>query len=188
MSEARIVIKGNLTADPELRFTQSGVAVAGFSIAVNHRKRDANNQWVDDGVSFFKCNAWRTLAENICEHFRRGMYVVVEGSVKERTWEDNDGYERKNHEVTVFEAGIGMTLAPKPQPRRQEPRWEEPPPDEPYEDGDGYEEEPAQQPRRAPTRQQPAKRADTRAVAAKKAAKRPPAKRQAAPVDEEPPF
>lgn len=175
MSEARILIKGNLTADPELRFTQSGVAVAGFSIAVNHRKKDANNQWVDDGVSFYRCTAWRQLAENICEHFTRGMYVMVEGSTRERTWVDSEGYERKTMETTVFEAGIAMTLAPKP-PSPPEPQWEQEP-EEVYEDGTYEEEAPAPPP--PPRRAAPAKKVAAKQVAAKKtaqAAKRAPAR------------
>lgn len=184
MSEAMVIIKGNLVADPELRFTQSGIAVAGFSIAVNHRKRDAQNQWIDDGVSFFRCTAWRQLAENICEHFQRGMYVIVQGSLKEKTWEDTEGFERKTMETTVFEAGPGMTLAQKPKPPRPEPEWEEP--EEEYEE---YEEEPAPPP--PPPRKRPAaKKVPPGKVAAKKATqarKRAPSGPPAG-YSEEPPF
>lgn len=87
---ANISFVGNLGGDPELRFTPSGAAVVNFSVGVAERKRDGD-QWVDGETTWYRCNAWRTLAENIAESLNKGDRVVVVGTIKSRTYERTDG-------------------------------------------------------------------------------------------------
>jgi single-strand DNA-binding protein len=98
-----VQIIGNVTRDPELRFTTSGAAVCSFGIAWTPRRRNANGEWEDGDTSFFNCSAWRDLAENIAASISKGNRVVVTGSVRARDWEDRDGNKRTSIEIDVDE-------------------------------------------------------------------------------------
>lgn len=104
-------IIGNVTGDPELRFTQSGIAVCSFGVAWTPRKRDANGNWTDGDTSFFRCSAWRDMAENIAASISKGMRVVVTGSVVARDWEDRDGNKRTSIEIQVDDCAPSLKWA-----------------------------------------------------------------------------
>lgn len=110
--ETTITIVGNLTADPELRTLQSGVAVATFSIASTPRVFDKNqNQWVDAPALFMRCQAWRDLAEHIATSLAKGMRVVATGRLSQRTYEDQTGVKHTVVEMTVDEIGASLRYA-----------------------------------------------------------------------------
>lgn len=104
-----IVIVGNLTSDPELRFTQSGVAYVSGSIASN-RKYQVNGQW-EEKTSYFNFSAWRELAENIAASCTKGMRVVITGRIEQKSWTDKEGNERKTHELAVDDIGPSLRWA-----------------------------------------------------------------------------
>lgn len=106
-----VVLVGNLTDDPELRFTPQGVAVANFRIAVSPRFKDANGQWKDGETSFFRVNCWRQLAENVAESLTRGSRTVVAGRLKMRQWETQEGEKRSVVEVEADEVGPSLKWA-----------------------------------------------------------------------------
>jgi single-strand DNA-binding protein len=89
-NDNQVTLVGNLTDDPELRYTPNGAAVCKVRIAVNRRYQDANGQWKDGETSYFTINAWRTLAENAAESLTRGMRVGVTGPLNYRTWENQE--------------------------------------------------------------------------------------------------
>jgi single-strand DNA-binding protein len=105
------VIVGNLTDDPELRYTPNGAAVAKFRVAVNRRYQDATGQWKDGETSYFTINAWRTLAENVAESLSRGSRVVVVGRLQQRSWETQDGDKRTVVEIEADEIGPSLKWA-----------------------------------------------------------------------------
>jgi single-strand DNA-binding protein len=106
-----IQIIGNLTRDPELRYTTGGVAVCSFGIAWTPRRRNANGEWEDGETSFFNCSAWRDLGENIAASVNKGNRVVVTGSVRARDWEDRDGNKRTSIEIDVDECSPSLRWA-----------------------------------------------------------------------------
>lgn len=107
-----VTIVGNLTDDPELRFTPQGAAVATFSVAVNRRVRDPEtNEWKDGDASFFRVNVWRQLAENVAESLTRGTRVVVTGFLKQRSWETPEGERRTVVEIEADEVGPSLRWA-----------------------------------------------------------------------------
>ena len=107
--ETVITVVGNLTADPELRFTPSGAAVANFTVASTPRTFDKNsNEWVDGEAMFLRCSIWRQAAENVAESLTRGARVVVTGRLKQRSFETKEGEKR-----TVI-AGDRNTWPPAP--------------------------------------------------------------------------
>lgn len=108
-----ITIIGNLTADPELRFTPSGAAVANFSVAVNTRRFDKRtSEWTDAEPTFWRCTIWRQPAENLAESLTRGMRVVLIGRIETRTWEDRStGEKRTANEIQVEEIGASVAFA-----------------------------------------------------------------------------
>lgn len=107
-----VTIVGNLTDDPELRFTPQGAAVATFSVAVNRRVRDPQtNEWKDGDASFFRVNVWRQLAENVAESLTRGTRVVVTGFLKQRSWETPEGERRTVVEIEADELGPSLRWA-----------------------------------------------------------------------------
>ncbi|HEX9776103.1 MAG TPA: single-stranded DNA-binding protein [Actinomycetota bacterium] len=107
-----VTIVGNLTDDPELRFTAQGAAVANFSIAVNRRVRDPQtNEWKDGDPSFFRVNVWRQLAENVAESLSKGTRVVVTGYLKQRSWETQEGERRTVVEIEADEVGPSLRWA-----------------------------------------------------------------------------
>ena len=107
-----VTIVGNLTDDPELRFTPQGAAVVTFRVAVNRRVRDPQtNEWKDGDASFFTVNAWRQLAENIAESLTRGTRVVVSGTLRQRSWENQEGEKRTVIEIEADEVGPSLKWA-----------------------------------------------------------------------------
>ena len=92
-------IEGRVTADPELRFTPSGLAVANATVAVNHRKREASGEWVDDGTTWVRASLFGKKAENFVEHVRKGQLVRLEGQVKNREWENKQGEKKLSLEL-----------------------------------------------------------------------------------------
>ena len=112
-NETPITVVGNLTADPELRFTQSGAAVAGFTVASTPRKfNKQTNEFEDAETLFMRCSVWREAAENAAESLARGMRVVVTGNLVSRSWEDKDtGQKRSVMEMQVDEVGPSLRYA-----------------------------------------------------------------------------
>jgi single-strand DNA-binding protein len=112
MSENSVTLVGNLTDDPELRFTAQGAAVANFRIAVSKRIKDPQtNEWKDGDTSFFRINVWRQLAENVAESLTRGTRVVVTGTLKMRQWETQEGEKRSVVEIEATEVGPSLKWA-----------------------------------------------------------------------------
>jgi single-strand DNA-binding protein len=110
--ETIITVVGNLTDDPELRFTPSGAAVANFTVASTPRNFDKNtNEWVDGEAMFLRCSIWRQAAENVAESLQRGMRVVVQGRLKARSYEDREGQKRTVFEIEVDEVGPSLKFA-----------------------------------------------------------------------------
>jgi single-strand DNA-binding protein len=110
--ETILTITGSLTADPELRFTPSGAAVANFTVASNSRHFDKQkNEWVDDPALFLRCNIWRQAAENVAESLTRGTRVIVQGRLKQRDFETREGEKRTVMELEVDEIGAALRFA-----------------------------------------------------------------------------
>ncbi|MFF0409154.1 single-stranded DNA-binding protein [Kitasatospora sp. NPDC004745] len=109
--ETLITLVGNLVDDPELRFTPSGVAVAKFRIASTPRTFDRqSNEWKDGESLFLTCTVWRQPAENVAESLQRGMRVIVQGRLNQRSYE-KDGQKRTVFEVDVEEVGPSLRSA-----------------------------------------------------------------------------
>src|SRR5690554_4536764 len=109
--ETQITVIGNLTGDPELRFIQSGAAVANFTVASTPRTFDRQtNEWKDGETLFMRCSLWREAAENVAESLTKGMRVVVTGRLVSRSWEAN-GEKRTVNEIQVDEAGPSLRYA-----------------------------------------------------------------------------
>ncbi|MCT4354916.1 single-stranded DNA-binding protein [Streptomyces sp. Je 1-79] len=110
--ETVITVVGNLVDDPELRFTPSGAAVAKFRIASTPRTFDRQtNEWKDGDSLFLTCSVWRQAAENVAESLQRGMRVVVQGRLKQRSYEDREGVKRTVYELDVEEVGPSLKNA-----------------------------------------------------------------------------
>jgi single-strand DNA-binding protein len=110
--ETLLTVIGNLTADPELRFTPSGQAVANFTIASTPRQFDkASNEWKDGEALFLRCSVWRQAAENVTETLTRGMRVVAQGRLQQRSYETKEGEKRTVVELTVEEIGPSLKYA-----------------------------------------------------------------------------
>lgn len=109
-NDTQITVIGNLTADPNLRYTQSGVAVADFTVATTPRSFDRNSgQWKDGESMFLRCSVWRDYAENVAESLSKGTQVIVQGKLVQRSYTPRDGGEQR----TVFEIQVdevGPTL------------------------------------------------------------------------------
>ena len=111
-NEPTITVIGNLTDDPELRFTPSGAAVASFTIASTPRTFDrATNEWKDGEALFLRCSIWRQAAENVAESLQRGMRVVAQGRLKQRSYETREGEKRTVVEMEVDEVGPSLRYA-----------------------------------------------------------------------------
>jgi single-strand DNA-binding protein len=107
-----ITIIGNLTADPELRFTPSGAAVANFTVASTPRAFDRqSNEWKDGETLFMRCSIWRDAAENVAESLTRGTRVIVSGRLKSRSYETKEGEKRTVVELEVDEVGPSLRYA-----------------------------------------------------------------------------
>ncbi len=110
--ETLITLVGNLTADPELRFTPSGAAVANFTVASTPRTFDRQtNEWRDGDAMFLNCAVWRQAAENVAESLQKGMRVIVQGRLKSRSYETREGERRTVFEIDVDEIGPALRYA-----------------------------------------------------------------------------
>jgi single-strand DNA-binding protein len=110
--DTTITVVGNLTADPELRFTPSGAAVANFTVASTPRIYDRQSgEWRDGEALFLRCNIWREAAENVAESLTRGARVIVTGRLKQRSFETREGEKRTVMEVEVEEIGPSLRYA-----------------------------------------------------------------------------
>jgi single-strand DNA-binding protein len=108
----QVTLVGNLTDDPELRYTPAGVPVANFTVAVNRQQRDAaTNEWKDVETSFFRCNVWRQQAENAAESLTKGTRAIVVGRLRQRSWETQEGQKRSVIEVEVDNVGPSLEWA-----------------------------------------------------------------------------
>ena len=108
----QVTIVGTITADVELRFTSSGVAVASFTIAANDRKFDRDSgSWKDGDATFLRCTLWRQAAENAAESLTRGTRVLATGSLRQRSFETKDGDKRTVFEMDVDEVGPSVKWA-----------------------------------------------------------------------------
>lgn len=111
MAGNTVELIGNLTKDPELRFTPNGAPVANFGLAVNRRWQNRQtNEW-EEQTSFFDIVCWRDLAENVAESLSRGTRVMVVGRLEQRSWENQDGEKRSKVEVIADEVGPSLRWA-----------------------------------------------------------------------------
>jgi single-strand DNA-binding protein len=110
-SDNTITLVGNVTDDPELRFTPSGLPVANFTVAVNRRFKNASGGWEDRLDGFFRCSCWRDMAENVAESIQKGQRVMVVGRLQEQRWEDQEGGKRSRIEIQVDEVGPSLRWA-----------------------------------------------------------------------------
>ena len=111
MSLPTMTLIGNLTRDPELKFTGSGDALLKLSVACNDRKRDANGNWSDGDTTFLDVTAWRKLAENAAESLTKGDTVIVVGRFKSRSYEATDGTKRTAYDVEAQHIGPDLNRA-----------------------------------------------------------------------------
>ena len=110
--ETVITVVGNLTDDPELRFTPSGAAVANFTVASTPRTLNKQtNEWEDGEAMFLRCSVWRQAAENVAESLQKGMRVIVQGRLKSRSYETREGERRTVFEIDVDEIGPALRYA-----------------------------------------------------------------------------
>lgn len=110
--ETTLTVVGNLTSDPETRFTQSGAAVCSFTVASTPRTFDRqSNEWKDGDALFLRCNAWRQMAENVGESLSRGSRVLVSGRLRQRSFETKEGEKRTVMELEVDEIGPSLRYA-----------------------------------------------------------------------------
>jgi single-strand DNA-binding protein len=110
--ETVITVVGNLVDDPELRFTPSGAAVAKFRVASTPRTFDRQtNEWKDGESLFLTCSVWRQAAENVAESLQKGMRVIVQGRLKQRSYDDREGVKRTVYELDVDEVGASLRSA-----------------------------------------------------------------------------
>lgn len=112
VGDTTITVVGNLTADPDLRFTPSGAAVANFTVASTPRVFDRQSgEWKDGDALFLRCNIWREAAENVAESLTRGSRVIVTGRLRQRSFETREGEKRTVYEVEVDEIGPSLRYA-----------------------------------------------------------------------------
>lgn len=104
-----IVITGNLGADPELRFTKDGAAVANLRVAVTKRVKQDDGTWADGDTTWFSVKCWRGLAENAAESLTKGSRVIVYGEMKSRSYEDKDGGKQTAWEIEATDIGPSLT-------------------------------------------------------------------------------
>ena len=111
-NETVLTIVGNLTADPELRFTNSGIPVASFTVASTPRTFDKQaNEWRDGDALFMRCSAWRDMAENVAESLTKGARVIVQGRLQQRSYTDKEGNQRTGIDLQVDEVGPSLRYA-----------------------------------------------------------------------------
>jgi single-strand DNA-binding protein len=110
--DTTLTITGNLTADPEIRYTPTGTAVAAFTVAASRRIYDqASGQWSDGDTLFLRCSAWRELADHAAESLSKGMRVIVTGRLKQRTYETTEGEKRTVYEIDADDLGPSLKWA-----------------------------------------------------------------------------
>ena len=109
-NDNQVMVVGNLTDDPELRFTANGAAVANFRLAVTPRMREGD-QWKDGETSFFRVNVWRQQAENVAETLTKGSRCIVVGRLRMRNWETPEGEKRSVTEIEADEIGPSLKFA-----------------------------------------------------------------------------
>ena len=110
--DINVTVVGNLTNDPELRFTANGAAVASFTVASSSRYLDkATNEWKDSEPVFLRCNVWRQYAENVAESLTKGTRVIVTGRLKQRSYETREGEKRTVMEIEVDDVGPALRYA-----------------------------------------------------------------------------
>ena len=110
--ETNITVIGNLTDDPELKFTPSGAAVANFTVASTPRTLDRQtNEWKDGNPLFIRCSVWRQIAENVAESLQKGQQVIVHGALNIRNYERQDGSKGTSVEMNVYEVGPSLRFA-----------------------------------------------------------------------------
>jgi single-strand DNA-binding protein len=110
--ETTLTVIGNLTADPDLKFTTSGAAVANFTVASTPRTLDRQSgEWKDGEALFLRCNIWREAAENVAETLSKGSRVIVTGRLKQRSYETREGEKRTVVELEVDEIGPSLRYA-----------------------------------------------------------------------------
>ncbi len=109
--ETVITVIGNLTDDPELRFTPSGQAVANFGVAVNRRWQNRQTQEWEEATSFFDISCWQQLAENVAESVQKGTRVVITGRLDQRSWETQDGDKRSKVEIVADDVAPSLRWA-----------------------------------------------------------------------------
>lgn len=107
-----VTIIGNCTREPELRYTNSGLQIANFGVAINQRRRNADTgQWEDGDTSYFDVSCFRELAENVAESIGKGTRVIVSGQLRQRSWETPDGDRRSKIEIVADEVGPSLRWA-----------------------------------------------------------------------------
>lgn len=110
--DTSITVVGNIVADPELRFTPAGAAVANFRVASTPRRYNSQtNQWEDGEAMFLTCNVWRQAAENVAETLSKGMRIIVTGRLKQRSFQTREGENRTVFEIDVDEVGPSLRYA-----------------------------------------------------------------------------
>jgi single-strand DNA-binding protein len=109
-TDNQVTLVGNLTDDPELRFTPNGAAVANFRLAVTPRVREGDT-WKDGETSFFRVNVWRQTAENVAETLTKGARCIVVGRLRMRSWETQEGEKRSVTEIEADEVGPSLKFA-----------------------------------------------------------------------------
>lgn len=110
--DINVTVVGNLTNDPELRFTPSGAAVASFTVASSSRVLDkTTNEWKDGETTYLRCSVWRQYAENVAESLTKGTRVIVTGRLKQRSYETREGEKRTVMEIEVDDVGPALRYA-----------------------------------------------------------------------------
>lgn len=117
---APVTLTGRLTAEPELRFTQSGIATARFTVVTSRRRKNDQGEWEDADTTFWRITAWRQLAEQVAEHgFEKGQAVIVQGKAHLREYETHDGQKRQSLDVNADAMGPNLRWPPKGTQRAQ---------------------------------------------------------------------
>ena len=111
-SDNSVTLVGNVTRDPELRFTNTGQATSSFGLAVNRRWQNRQTQEWEEATSFFDVVCWREMAENVSESITRGSRIMVAGRLEQRSWETQEGDKRSKVEVVADEIGPSIRRAP----------------------------------------------------------------------------
>jgi single-strand DNA-binding protein len=119
--ETVITVVGNITADPELRYTSSGLQVVNFTIASSTRTFDRNaNDWKAGNTLYLRCSAWREFADNVAESLQKGMRVIAQGRLVQRDYQGNDGTKRVSYELEIDEVGPSLRFASASVTRNQQ--------------------------------------------------------------------